>query len=196
MANAEAGDRPETSAESGGSIPERDGGLLSENFLKHIRAAMGQRRNWVLIVDDYPAMRRSIARNIRNCDTTVMVFEAGNGEEALVMLRELREEVERDPLFIITDLEMPVMDGWTLIRELRTDYQERGLSQGVPVIVLSSTDGTKGLPLVGKSVHGRRTGYSPLVTVAKETCLDASRYDGQGEKGLLDWVAHFLRYAW
>lgn len=48
------------------------------------------------------------------------------------------------------------------------------------------------LAITKKIVHGSKTGYSPLVTVAKEVCVDKSRYDAAGERGLIRWLEYFV----
>jgi len=55
------------------------------------------------------------------------IFEAANGEEALAILD--RESVD----VIISDLNMPVMDGFELVRVVR---EERGLQ--IPYLLLSA----------------------------------------------------------
>ncbi len=56
------------------------------------------------------------------------VFTAVNGEEGLEAAKSLH------PHFIITDLAMPVMDGWALITKLRQDHE----TADIPVIALSA----------------------------------------------------------
>ena len=86
----------------------------------------------VLIVDDSPSMRKMIRRVIAlsglEADT---VFEAGDGLEALEIMD--REWVD----MILTDINMPNMNGEELIRRLK----ETGVTEAVPVIVIS-TDAT------------------------------------------------------
>jgi len=164
------------------------------DVLESIERSMDPNSNTVLIVDDERGIRKLVARNIKKSDNRVVVFEAANGQMALELLEEIRTKFSRDPLFIVTDLNMPVMDGWELIEHLRKDYESRGLTQGVPVVVLSSTSGEKGHAFFRKSVHGGKSGYSPLISIAKEVCLKPSRYDATGEKGLSVWIKHFLRH--
>jgi two-component system chemotaxis response regulator CheY len=86
----------------------------------------------VLIVDDSPAMRTFVRRVIdisgfemSNC------FEASNGGEALDLLR--HEWVDA----ILTDINMPEMDGQEFLRRLSEDEVLRS----IPAIVIS-TDAT------------------------------------------------------
>ena len=87
----------------------------------------------VLIVDDSPVMRSFIRRvmvlsgfELGDC------FEASNGVEALAELREHGVDV------ILTDINMPQMNGEELLREL----EAQGVLRSVPAVVIS-TDATK-----------------------------------------------------
>lgn len=87
----------------------------------------------LLVVDDSASMRRSIRRIIDMCGFPVTrVHEAENGAAALGVLRERWIDV------LLTDVNMPVMNGMQLLREMRSDP---GLAS-VPAIVVSS-DGSE-----------------------------------------------------
>jgi len=89
----------------------------------------------VLVVDDSPTVRAIIKRTLTltgvKCDET---FEAGNGTEALEVLR--RGVVD----LMVTDLNMPEMSGTELIEQMCADPQLRD----IPTIVVS-TEGSKTL---------------------------------------------------
>jgi len=146
----------------------------------------------VLVVDDEASLRQLVCRIVRLHAPGVLTVQASNGNEALRKLHEIRQGFECDPLFIITDLKMPVMDGWELIEALKKDYQTRGLTRGIPVVVLSSTSGQKGLPLVGPSVHGDGMKYQPLLSVAKDSCAHPEKYDTGGSESLAAWIRYFV----
>ena len=164
-----------------------------KDFLKEIKRNMDPNNNTVLLVDDERGIRRKVARDVRAFDPNIAIFEAVNGQEALKKLEEIRAKFYRDPLFIVLDLHMPVMDGWEVIDALRKDYESKGKSLGIPIIVLSSTSGEKGGFLRKRTVHEGKSGYDPLVCIAKETCVDAQQYDAEGERGLIAWIEHFVR---
>lgn len=86
----------------------------------------------VLIVDDSAAMRSFIRRVMEisgfECD---VCLEAANGKEALEVLR--REWVD----LVLTDINMPTMNGEEFVRQLEQDEALRS----IPVLVVS-TDGT------------------------------------------------------
>ena len=168
---------------------------------------MDPEKNTVLIVDDEKGIRKKIAREVKKFDPSVVIFEAVNGVEALEVLNFIRNTHDKDPLLIVLDLNMPVMDGWFFIDMLKKEYESKGKDAGIPIVVLSETSGTTiGMPIVvlskdgrkigqwgKKSVHEGKTGYSPLVSVAKESCVEKSYYDAVGKKGLLEWLKFFIQ---
>src|ERR1700680_2467277 len=87
----------------------------------------------VLIVDDSPVMRSFIRRVMNLSGFEVQeYFEASNGEEALTQLRQHRVDV------ILTDINMPTMNGEELLRQLGAD----GVLKSIPAVVIS-TDATR-----------------------------------------------------
>lgn len=86
----------------------------------------------VLIVDDSPVMRSFIRRVLKLSGFEVgECVEAGNGEEALAQLSAHRVDV------ILTDINMPGMNGEELLRRLCAD----GVLKTIPAVVIS-TDAT------------------------------------------------------
>ncbi len=83
----------------------------------------------LLIVDDSPAMRQVIQKIIRISGTDVAGYqEASHGQEALEILGNNWIDL------VITDLYMPVMDGFELLRRMRSD----ALFSEIPVLVVST----------------------------------------------------------
>jgi CheY-like chemotaxis protein len=71
-------------------------------------------QDWnVLVIDDDPMSLMVATMILKHHGASV--HTASNGKEGLEMARSLR------PRFIISDLSMPVMDGWTMIDELKRD---------------------------------------------------------------------------
>lgn len=161
-------------------------------LVESIKKNMDPERNTVLLVDDEKGIRMKIAREVKAFDSSVVIYEAANGAEALETLKLIRAKYVRDPLLIVLDLNMPVMDGWEVINKLKKEYESKGKRAGIPIVVLSSTSGEKTGLLGKKSVHEGKSGYTPLVSIAKETCIDKSHYDAVGEKGLLAWFEFFM----
>jgi len=67
----------------------------------------------ILIVDDHGTLRKSMAEFLRKQEGIEEVREAANGVEALKLLHEGRFDI------LVTDIVMPMMDGYMLMEELR-----------------------------------------------------------------------------
>ena len=80
----------------------------------------------ILAVDDSASMRQMIKLTLRNAGYDVI--EAADGQEGLSQARRAKIHM------ILTDLNMPVMDGFALIRELR----KLPPFKGVPIIFLTT----------------------------------------------------------
>lgn len=81
----------------------------------------------VMVVEDSSAMRQLVCHALRKIEGVVLV-EATDGANALEKLAEIHPDV------IVTDLNMPVMDGMTLIEQIRT---RENLAK-IPIIVLTT----------------------------------------------------------
>ena len=86
----------------------------------------------ILIVDDSAMMRAMIKRVIKLADVPVeSIFEASNGREGLELLQ------KHDVQLLLTDINMPVMNGADMLREISLNDRWRNLSR-----VIISTDGS------------------------------------------------------
>lgn len=86
----------------------------------------------ILLVEDEVSLRQILAEKLRI--EKFSVLEASNGKEGLEL------SLERHPDLILLDIVMPVMDGLSMLQELRKD--EWG--SNVPVILLTNlNDSTK-----------------------------------------------------
>jgi two-component system, chemotaxis family, chemotaxis protein CheY len=79
-----------------------------------------------LIVDDSVSMRAIVAFTLRQAGFDVV--EGENGRDALIKMAGRKIEI------IVTDLNMPVMDGFTFIRAVR----ERPDSKFTPILMLTT----------------------------------------------------------
>jgi len=80
----------------------------------------------ILIVDDSASMRRVIKKFLINNEFSCF-FEAGHGEQALKIVQ--TESVD----LIISDLNMPVMDGLTFLEKIKADP----VHKNIPFIMLT-----------------------------------------------------------
>jgi two-component system chemotaxis response regulator CheY len=94
----------------------------------------------ILTVDDSKTMRDMVSFTLRKAGFEVN--EAEDGKKALTVLNANRIDL------IITDLNMPIMDGISLIKNVRSSAQHRG----VPILILTTeSDG-------GKKADGKAAG--------------------------------------
>jgi len=81
----------------------------------------------ILVVDDSRLARKRIMENINKIKINhEIISEAENGVDALELFNKLNHDI------VITDLEMPKMDGIELIQELRK------INSSVDIIIISS----------------------------------------------------------
>ncbi len=86
-----------------------------------------------LIVDDSSVMRKIVERSLRQAGLDLaQVLEAGNGSEALGVLQ--REKVD----LILSDINMPVMDGLEFVRQLQAFPD----AKRVPIVMIT-TEGSE-----------------------------------------------------
>lgn len=81
----------------------------------------------VLVVDDDVACRDAFTYILEELGATVLV--AADGIEALAVLR------EHDPDLVVSDITMPRLDGYALVRQVREDPARSGL----PMITVSAS---------------------------------------------------------
>lgn len=83
----------------------------------------------ILVVDDSSVMRKMIIRTIRMCGLDIhTIYEAADGKEGL----EILENHSVDIAFV--DVNMPVMDGMQMLREIRNHPAIHDL----PVMIVST----------------------------------------------------------
>jgi CheY-like chemotaxis protein len=82
----------------------------------------------VLVIDDSMLIRHTVCRYFEQ--RGFITESAGNGAEALELLDSLRPDI------IITDLQMPKLDGLQLISALKNDPR----TAAIPVVVLAGKD--------------------------------------------------------
>jgi two-component system chemotaxis response regulator CheY len=82
-----------------------------------------------LIVDDSSVMRKIVERSLRQAGLSpLVVFEAGSGVDGLELLKAQKVDL------ILSDINMPSMDGLEFLRQLRA----QNLAPGVPVVMITT----------------------------------------------------------
>jgi two-component system chemotaxis response regulator CheY len=101
----------------------------------------------VLIVDDSAAIRKILQRVLTQTDVAInRVLEAGDGREALELLK--KEKIN----LVLTDINMPNMDGLQFLTEIRANDEWKNL----PVLIIT-TEGSQSK--VMEAAHLGASGY-------------------------------------
>jgi two-component system chemotaxis response regulator CheY len=89
----------------------------------------------ILIVDDSSTMRKIIARSLRQAGFDIgEILEAGNGQAAIQVLKSTPVQM------ILTDINMPVMDGLVFIDQVRANTAW----DRIPIVVIT-TEGAEAM---------------------------------------------------
>ena len=100
-----------------------------------------------LVVDDSAVMRKIVERSLRQAGLeSLVIFEAASGMEGLDVLRSNQVDI------ILSDINMPVMDGLEFVRQLRG----QNLGNGVPVVMITTESSEDH---VRQAIEAGATGY-------------------------------------
>ena len=98
------------------------GNMDDVNYIFQLIERLSKNRNYkVMVVDDSLVVRNEIKRLLKL--QMYKVFSAAHGEEALVYVKD-----NPDIKLVLTDYNMPVIDGFELTKTLREDYSKMQMS--------------------------------------------------------------------
>jgi two-component system chemotaxis response regulator CheY len=101
----------------------------------------------VLVVDDSAAIRKILQRVLRQTGMAIRnIYEAGDGQEALQVLNSQKINL------VMTDINMPKMDGIQLLAAIKGAPEWRG----IPVVMVTTEGGEA---KVGEAVRLGAAGY-------------------------------------
>ena len=140
----------------------------------------------ILIVDDVPANRKVLATILGHHGHRVT--EASDGREALAATR------AATPDLVITDVLMPVMDGYEFVRQMRTDpathvtpvlfytatygareARARASAAGVSWVLTKPADASEVLDAVGRALAGDSDAHAPVVASTPAMVSDSEQ---------------------
>jgi two-component system, NarL family, nitrate/nitrite response regulator NarL len=125
----------------------------------------------VVLADDHPVVRRGIRSLIEQSPDIVVAAEAENGLEALELVQRVR------PDLLILDIEMPLMSGIEVARQLQIE------GHPVRILALSAYDDALYVRnLLNYGIAGYLTKEE-----APESIVEAVHQIAQGEQG---WLSH------
>ena len=106
--------------------------------------------NLIMCVDDSKSMRLIIKKTL---EKNFNLIEAENGRDALGKLNDLESSGGQSISLFLVDVNMPVMDGFEFVKELRTDEKYNN----VPILMLTSESSSR------KKLTGKELGVSGWV---------------------------------
>lgn len=114
-----------------------------------------------LVVEDSPTMRQLITFSLKRIPNSKIV-EASDGVDALKKLKEGRFDL------IVSDINMPLMDGLKLVSMIRNDPAYRS----TPIVIVttegSQTDREKGLALGANAYLSKPIQTNELLKIVRE----------------------------
>jgi CheY-like chemotaxis protein len=93
----------------------------------------------VLLAEDDPGHARLIEKNLRRANLSNEVIVATNGQQALDYVfcqGEYAGNQITSPLLILLDLNLPVMDGYQVLKCLKSNEA----TKHIPIVILTTTD--------------------------------------------------------
>lgn len=116
----------------------------------------------ILVVDDFATMRRIVRNSLRQLGFTNVV-EAADGNEALDKLRDSEFQL------IITEWNIPTIDGSDLLRVVRSDEKHRE----TPLLVITTEAQRKNVTANEKSSGVATYVIKPLTTAVLEAKMSS-----------------------
>lgn len=114
-----------------------------------------------LVVEDSPTMRQLITFSLKRIPNSKIV-EASDGVDALKKLKENRFDL------IVSDINMPLMDGLKLVSMIRSDPAY----QSTPIVIVttegSQTDREKGLALGANAYLSKPIQTNELLKIVRD----------------------------
>lgn len=114
-----------------------------------------------LVVEDSPTMRQLITFSLKRIPNA-RIIEASDGVDALKKLKEDRFDL------IVSDINMPLMDGLKLVSMIRNDPAYRS----TPIVIVttegSQTDREKGLALGANAYLSKPIQTNELLKIVKD----------------------------
>src|SRR5262249_24599485 len=123
----------------------------------------------ILLADDHMVMRQGLRELLGRQEGLTIVAEANNGHEAVERYRTHRPDI------LLTDIEMPLMDGITALAAIRAEYPD---ARGI-LLTMHARDGD-----ILRGMRAGAMGYL-LKDAPLDTLLEAIRTVHTGRR----WVA-------
>jgi CheY-like chemotaxis protein len=88
----------------------------------------------ILLVEDDPGHARLIQKNLRRANLANEIIIATDGQQALDFIFG-ESTISVSPTLILLDLNLPILDGYQVLKRLKTDDRTRH----IPIVILTTT---------------------------------------------------------
>ncbi len=95
----------------------------------------------IVLAEDDDGHARLMEKNLRRAGLTTKIVRCKNGRDALELIQNRAAEASLDikNTILLLDLNMPIMDGKQVLKELKA----REKTRNIPVVVLTTTDDSR-----------------------------------------------------
>jgi CheY-like chemotaxis protein len=107
---------------------------MTQTLMRQSQVKLGQLHHLLLIEDDEVDVM-NVQRALKKNNLELPLSRVRNGQEALNFLQELNHGLDLEGVLIITDINMPKMNGLEFLRHLRQNQQFAHL----PVVILTTS---------------------------------------------------------
>lgn len=90
----------------------------------------------VLLIEDDEGHAMLVQMNLRDAGLNNPILHIDNGRAALEYVKRLQALEQAVPLIVLLDINLPEIDGYTILATLKSEPKTRK----IPVVVLTSTD--------------------------------------------------------
>jgi CheY-like chemotaxis protein len=97
------------------------------------------KRLTLLLVEDDEGHATLIQMNLQDGGLKLPIHHVSDGQAALEYVKQVSERRDLDALLILLDLNLPIVDGFDVLQNLKSNNQ----TQKIPVIILTSSDDSR-----------------------------------------------------
>lgn len=90
----------------------------------------------ILMVEDDEGHAMLIQMNLKDAGLTIPIHHVADGQSALDYVQQVSEHNELDTLLILLDLNLPIIDGYGVLKNLKSNDKTRK----IPIVILTSSD--------------------------------------------------------
>jgi CheY-like chemotaxis protein len=128
----------------------------------------------IVIADDDLDDQDLMRRGLKDCTVKVEINAVYNGLQLMdyLLRREAYKNIKEMPDLVLLDLNMPLMDGFEVIKEIRRHSQLKKLPVYVITTSRSKDDKAKALELGANGFYSKGSSSKDIIRIMKEICQE------------------------